>query len=172
MKGLFIQDKTDKITISALNYYGADFKLDVFDQDTNTYVYQDLQMTESTEPFTANSTTVNEARVAGTESIKVDSVTGFNVHDRITVGAETLRIISIDDVNNELGLHKGLKSDVTTSTTVDTVGNLGLYFLNLTMSSTGTYLVKAKDSVFGLLRTDAIKVVTAAQAQREFKVMV
>lgn len=172
MKGLFIQDKVDKLTISALNYYGADFKLDVFDQDTNTYIYQDLQMSESAEPFTATNTLISEDRVSGTESIKVDSVLGFNVHDRVNVGGEILRIVSIDNVNSELGLHKGIKSDVTTITVVETTGNLGLYFINLTMSVTGTYLVKAKDSVFGLLRTDAIKVVTQAQAAREFKVMV
>ena len=175
MKGLFIQDKTDKVTLSALNYYGANFKLDVFDQDNDVYIYQNLQMSESSEPFTAASTIIAEARSAGVESIKVDSVASFAIHDRITLdsgASETFRIISIDVANNELGLHKATKADVTTSTNVTKSGNMGLYYIDLTMSQLGTFLVKAKDDVYGLLRTDAIKVVTAKAAEREFKVMV
>jgi len=174
MRGIYIQDVTDKVTISALNYYGADFKVDVYDQDTNTYIYQNLPMIESAEPITNISTLVSENRTAGVESIKVNSVTGYQIHDRITLSSgasEIFRIVSIDAVNNELGLHKATKIDVTTLTTVNISGALGLYWLDLTMSNIGTFLIKAKDSVYGLQRTDAIKVVTQKQA-REFKILV
>ena len=174
MRGIYIQDVTDKVTLSALNYYGADFKVDVFDQDNGVYIYQDLSMTESAEPITAATTNVAEDRTAGVESIKVDSVTNFAIHDRIVLNSgssEIFRVTSIDAANNELGLHKATKENITTSTTVDKSGSLGLYYMNLTMSNTGTFLIKAKDSVYGLQRTDAIKVVTQKQA-REFRVMV
>jgi len=121
MRGIYIQDVTDKVTISALNYYGADFKVDVYDQDTNTYIYQNLPMIESAEPITNISTLVSENRTAGVESIKVNSVTGYQIHDR-------------------------------TLTTVNISGALGLYWLDLTMSNIGTFLIKAKDSVYGLQR--------------------
>ncbi|RLA81878.1 MAG: hypothetical protein DRG78_08505, partial [Epsilonproteobacteria bacterium] len=131
--------------------------------------------TESVEPFTDASTIIAEDRTAGVESIKVDSVSSFSIHDRITLDSglsEVFRIVSIDVDNNELGLHKPTKEDITTSTNVVKSGNLGLYYINLTMSQLGTYLIKAKDEVYGLLRTDAIKVVTQKTADREFKVMV
>lgn len=174
MKGLFLQDKADKVTISALNYYGADFKFDVYDQDTNTYIYQDLQMTEAVEPFITNTTIVAEDRIKGVESIKVDDASGFNIHDRISLDSgisEIFRITSIDLITNEIGLHKATKADVTTSTNVTRTGHLGLYYIELTMSNLGTFLVKAKDTVYGLQRTDAIKVIEAKKAEREFKVM-
>lgn len=175
MKGLFIQDKADKVTISALNYYGADFKFDVYDQDNDVYIYQDLQMTEAVEPVDANSTTVAEDRKKGVESIKVDDASGFAVNDRISLdsgASEIFRITSIDTDTNEIGLHRATKVDVTTSTKVDRSGHLGLYYVELTMSKLGTFLVKAKDAIYGLQRTDAIKVVEAKKVEREFKVMV
>lgn len=175
MKGLFLQDKADKVTISALNYYGADFKFDVYDQDNNTYIYQDLQMTEAVEPFTTNTTIIAEDRAKGVESIKVDDPSGFIVGDRISLDSgpsEIFRITSINTDTNEIGLHKATKVDVTTSTNVDKSGHLGLYYIELTMSNLGTFLVKAKDTVYGLQRTDAIKVIAAKKVEREFKVMV
>jgi len=175
MKGLFIQDKADKITISALNYYGADFKLDVFDQSSNTFIYHNLQMVESAEPVTVVETTVAEDRPAGVESIKVSDVTGYNIHDRIQITTDTnseiKRVVGIDAVNSELQIHVATKFDITTSSTIKTVGNLGLYYIELSFSAPGTFLVKAKDAIFGLLRTDSIKVVTVTQA-RTFNIMV
>jgi len=173
MKGLLIKNVEDKVTLSALNYYGADFKLDVFNQDTGAYVYQNLQMSESAEPFTALQTTIDEARGEKIQSLKVQDVTGFNVNDRVTLSTgETYRIVSIDPVGNEIGLHKGIKTAVDLNTTMDRSGALGLYFYNLTMPDEGTFMIKAKDSVFGLQRTDAIKVVSPKASATSFQVLV
>jgi len=175
MRGLFIQDKTDRLTISALNYYGAEFKLDVLDQESNTFVYENLDMTESVEPITDANTTVSEDRVAEVESIKVDSVDDFAVHDRILLStgpSEIFRIVGIDTDNSELQLHKGIRIPVTTSTTLDKVGNNGLYYYDLTISTAGTFAVKAKDDVFNLLRTDSIKVNPILGNATSFQLMV
>jgi len=173
MKGLLIKNVADKVTLSALNYYGADFKLDVFNQDTGAYVFQNLQMLESAEPFTALQTTCDEVRAEGIQSLKVLDTTGFNVNDRVTLSTgETYRVVSVDAAGKEIGLHKGIKTAVDLNTTVDRSGALGLYYYNLTMPDEGTFMIKAKDSVFGLQRTDAIKVVVPAQASTSFKVLV
>jgi hypothetical protein len=173
MKGLLIKNVEDKVTLSALNYYGADFKLDIYNQDTEEYVFQNLQMQESSEPFTALQTTIDEDRSEGIQSIKVQDTTGYNVNDRVSLSTGGIyRIVSIDPVGNEIGLHKGLKNAVDLNTTVDRIGSLGLYFYNLTMTQEGTFLIKAKDSVFGLQRTDSIKVVSPKAAATNFQVLV
>ncbi len=173
MKGLLIKNVEDKVTLSALNYYGADFKLDVFNQDTGDYVYQNLQMQESSEPITALQTTIDEARDLGMQSIKVLDTTGYNVNDRILLSTgDTYRVVSVDSTGNEIGIHKGLKTAVDLNTTVDRSGALGLYFYNLTMPDEGTFMIKAKDSAFGLQRTDAIKVVSPKAQATNFQVLV
>jgi len=173
MKGLLIKNVEDKVTLSALNYYGADFKLDVYNQDTGDYVYQDLQMQESSEPITALQTTIDEVRGVGIQSLKVQDTTGFNVGDRVTLSTnETYRIVSIDEAGKEIGLHKGIKTEVDLNTTMDRSGSLGLYFYNLSMPDEGTFMIKAKDSVFGLQRTDAIKVISPKAQATNFQVLV
>ena len=100
MKGLLIKNVADKVTLSALNYYGADFKLDVYNQDTSAYVFQNLQMQESAEPFTALQTTVDEARGLGIQSIKVQDTTGYYINDRIKLTSNKVLTKHINNKNN------------------------------------------------------------------------
>jgi hypothetical protein len=156
MRGLLIKNKSEKVSVAAYNYYGASFKLNVFDQDTNTYISQDLDMVEGMEPIASYDCACTEARTTGQEVIAVDDASGLSPNERISVGNFIYRIASID--GNNITLHTGLREDLDGTETVSRVGNMGVYSLDLSVSANGTFLVQAKDTVFGLMHTDSITV--------------
>jgi len=167
MRGLLIKNAPEKISISAYNYYGANFSLNVFDQISNTYDQQNLAMTEGVEPVTAVTATCNDPRTAGQEIISVVSATGLTVGDRISLNSYIYRIksIAVGALGDDITLHLPLYSAVVGTETVTLVGNMGVYSLDLTMSTVGEYLVQAKDSVFGIQHSDSIKVVAKSVEQ-------
>jgi hypothetical protein len=156
MRGLLIKNKAEKVSLSAYNYYGADFKLNVFNQDTNTYESQNLAMVEGIEPVVAYTANCTEARTAGQEVITVDDVTGLEPSDRIQVGNYIYGVASVS--GSDITLSKALLEDLTGAEGVSRVGNMGVYSLDLSVANEGTYLVQAKDSVYGLRHSDAITV--------------
>lgn len=163
MRGLLIKNKAEKISVAAYNYYGADFKINVFNQETNTYISQDLPMTEGMEPVAAFSAACNEARTSEQEVISLDDVTGLGANERISVGNFVYRVAGIN--GNNVTLHSGLKEDLVGTEAVSRVGNMGVYSLDLNVAEAGTFLVQAKDTVYGLMHSDSITV--AAKAVQE-----
>jgi hypothetical protein len=160
MRGLLIKNKAEKVSVAAYNYYGADFKINIFNQDTNTYISTDLPMTEGMEPVVAFSATCNEARTAGQEVISIDDATGLSANERISVGNFIYRVSNVDGTN--ITLHSGLKEDLVGTESVSRVGNMGVYSLDLSVAEAGTFLVQAKDTVYGLMHSDSITVATKA----------
>ncbi len=158
MRGLLIKNKAEKISVAAYNYYGASFKINVFDQNTNTYISQDLPMTEGMEPVASFSANCTESRTAGQEVIAVDDATGLGAGERVSVGNFIYRVTAIDGLN--VTLHTGLKEDLVGNESVSRVGNMGVYSLDLSVAANGTFLIQAKDTVFGIMHTDAITVAT------------
>ena len=158
MRGLFIKNTPEKVSLAAYNNMGANFSLNVFDQDTNTYIVQNQSMTEGLEPIVALSTTCTEARTIGQEVIAVTDVTGFVVADRISLAGYIYKITDIDATTNTLTLHMALKTDLVGTEAVDRVANMGIYSAELTLSAIGTFLIQVKDSVFGIQHSDMIKV--------------
>ena len=156
MRGLFIKNKSEKVSVAAYNYYGADFKINVFDQDTNTYINQDVQMVEGVEPVSDYSTSCNDARTEGMEVISVEDASGLGIGDRISVGNFVYRVIKID--SNNITLHTGLKEDLVGDESVSRVGNMGVYSTDLVVANEGTFLIQAKDSIFGIMHTDSITI--------------
>ncbi len=156
MRGLLIKNKAEKVTISAYGYYGADFKLNVFDQDTNTYLSENLQMSEGLEPIANFSATCNDPRTTGQEVVAVDDTTGLSINDRISVKNFLYRVAEVN--GNDIKLHSGLRENLDGTETINKVGNMGIYSLDLNIVDEGTFLVQAKDSVFGLLVNDSVKV--------------
>jgi len=156
MRGLLIKNKAEKVSLSAYNYYGADFKLNVFDQDTNTYISQNLPMVEGVEPVTAYSGACTESRTKGQEVITVDNVGDLEKSDRIHVKNYVYGVAEIS--GNDITLSKALLEDLVGNETVTRVGNMGVYSLDLAVATEGTFLIQAKDSVFGLRHSDAITV--------------
>ena len=158
MRGLLIKNKAEKVSVAAYNYYGANFKINVFDQNTNTYISQNLPMTEGMEPVVALTTAVNSVRTTGQEVIEVVDATGLLSNERIVVGNYVYRIAEV--TGNDITLHAGLKEDLAGTEAVNRVGNMGVYSLDLSVTTAGTFLVQAKDTVFGLMHTDSITVAT------------
>jgi hypothetical protein len=158
MRGLLIKNKAEKVSVAAYNYYGASFKVNVFDQDSNTFISQDLDMTEGMEPIADLTATCNESRTKGQEVISVDDASGFGPNERISVGNYIYRISSVED--NLITLHTGLREDLAGDESVARVGNMGVYSLDLNVDTSGTFLIQAKDTVFGLMHTDSITVAT------------
>jgi len=168
MRGLLIKNKAEKISVAAYNYYGANFNINVFDQVTNTYIDQNLPMSESLEPIASFATTVDQVRTLGQSVISVLSSVGLSKGDRIQVGTYIYRIEGIDSVTpTNITLNKGLLEDLVGTEACTKVGNMGIYSLDLSVANAGTFLVQAKDSVFGLMHTDMITV-AAQSVQQQF----
>jgi len=155
MRGLLIKNKAEKVSVAAYNFYGAEFKLNIFNQDTNEYISTDLEMSEGMEPVADYTSKTTEDRTKGQEVISVQDE-GLNPNERIRVGNFVYRISLVDGTN--ITLHTGLREDINADTEITRVGNMGVYSLDLSVNTAGTFLVQAKDTVFGLMHTDSISV--------------
>jgi len=164
MRGLLIKNKAERVSVAAYNFYGADFKVNVFDQNTNTFISQDLPMSEGMEPVTAFTAVCTESRTLGQEVIAIDSATGLTANERISVGNYIYRVSGVDGLN--ITLHSGLKENLVGTEAIARVGNMGVYSLDLSVANAGTFLVQAKDSVYGLMHTDSITVATNSIEQQ------
>jgi hypothetical protein len=155
--GIFIQDEDGTAEIVANGYYGADFKVDIFDQDLNVYLGQNLAMTELQEPITSFSDVTIGNQVQGDVNIALSSVTGLFVSDRIKIGNYIYKVISI--IGNNITIEKALKENISAGGNVSKQGNLGIYKISLNIGDIGTYTLIGKDSIFGLTVSKMIKVV-------------
>ena len=158
MTGIFIQDEEETAEIVANGYYGADFKVNIFDQENGSYLGQNLNMTELIEPLntSVNTTNVNN-QVIGDKIIQLTSTTGLSVSDRVKVGNYIYKIIGI--LGDNITLNKGLFENVLGGSPVQNKGNLGIFKIDLTIADLGKYTLIGKDSIFGLHTTKMIKVV-------------
>lgn len=150
--------KSKKIFFSASNYYGADLKASVLDDDAGEFLVTAVPMIELIEPIAPNSTTTVGVNEKDSTLISVDSVNGFIKSDRVSIGGSIYRIINIDTVNNRLTLHIGLREDVIENTDVIRVGNMGIYKIHLVLTRNGYFVIQAKDTVYGIQRSDSITV--------------
>jgi hypothetical protein len=155
MRGLLIKNKSEKVSVAAYNFYGASFKLNVFDQNSNTYISENLEMVEGMEPVSDYTSKTTEDRTKGQEVISVEDE-GLAPNERIQLGNFVYRVSLVDGTN--ITLHTGLREDITSGADVSRVGNMGVYSLDLEVANAGTFLVQAKDTIFGLMHTDSITV--------------
>ena len=157
MNGIFIKDEDCIAEIVANEFYGADFKASIFDQDNNDYLVENLSMVELSEPLDVNVSTNNTSnQVAGDTTIELDSIDNLSVSDRVKIGNYIYKIIQI--LNNNITIGKGLYENVSSGTAVTNVGNLGIYKLDLNISTLGNFTLIGKDTTFGLKVTKMIKV--------------
>jgi len=155
MRGLFIKNKSEKVTVAAYNFYGAQFKINIFNQEVNEYIQTDIEMQEGVEPVEDFSSKTSEDRTKGQEVISINDE-GLNPNERVQVGNFIYRVASVDGTN--ITLHKGLREDILADTDVIRVGNMGAYSADITVDQVGPFLIQAKDTIFGLLHTDSISV--------------
>jgi hypothetical protein len=146
------------IGFSAKDAYAANFKVSIFDMATNTVVVENAPMTEGIQPITATATTIAGAQAKDVINVAVADVTSFNPADRVSIGGEIYRIKSKDTVNNVFELNRGLVSAVTDGDSVDLVGNLSAFYVELYVTKIGFFLVQAKDSKYGLQYTESVDV--------------
>jgi len=167
MKGILVKGKNELVGLSAYNYYGANFKVDIFDQTSNTYVLKDIPMKESVEPVEDFSTKVVTDTPKDSDIVQVESVTGLNKADRVSIDGEIYRVIDImsEDTDGDgtddtfrIKLHRPLVTDIAANTDVVRVGNMGLYYVNLFLTKTGVFVIQAKDSKYGIQHSEAIEV--------------
>jgi hypothetical protein len=157
MTGIFIQDEDGTAEIVANGYYDADFKVDIFDQETGTYLVQNISMTEVQEPITPVSTNTAGNQNTGDTDIALVSTAGLFVSDRVKILNYTYKITSI--IGNNITIEKPLRETVTANSTVTKQGNLGIYKIDLNISELGTFTLIGKDSTYGLTVSKMIKVV-------------
>ena len=153
---LFVKGEPSVSQIVAVGFYGASFTVDIYDQELNLFIQQNIAMTELSEPITAFSTT-SSAQSQGLKTIDATSITGLSIGDRVQIKNFIYRIIGIS--SNTLTLNKGLLENVSSGDSIDKKGNMGLYKVDLTLANLGDFTLIAKDSVFGLSQTTMVKVV-------------
>ena len=156
MSGVIIANKEEIISISAPDIYGANFLISIFSQDTNSWVLSNTQMLEYIDLVEDFSTTVAVPKGLGEDRAELNE-TDFVVGDVIKIKNFIYRVTKIE--NNLIYLHSPLKEDVIEGDEVYRVGNMSLYYIKVTLSDAGDYIIRAKDQVFGLEITDSIKVV-------------
>lgn len=157
MTGIFIKDQDGTAEIITSNYYGADFKANVFDQSTSTYLLQNISMQELIEPVSAYSSASANNQIQGDTDIEVNDITGLQVSDRIKIQNYIYSVSNI--IGNNVTISKGLLENLTAGATISRVGNLGIYKVELNMNSLGEFTLIGKDGIFGLNVTKMIKVV-------------
>jgi len=157
MTGIFIQNQAGTAEIVANGYYGASFNAHVYNQDTDTYLQENIAMSELIEPVTAFNTSVTSNVNTGDESVELNDITDLNVSDRIQIQNYIYNITNI--IGNVVYLGKPLRENITSGVNVERVGNLGVYKAQITVVEKGVFTLIGKDSVFGLNSTKIIKVV-------------
>lgn len=158
MGNVIIKGTTKKVFVSATNYYGANLTVDVFDDDANTFLANAVPMTELVEPVTTATATTTVDIVSGDKVITVDDVSGVAVTDRIQLGSDVYKIIAKDVSVNTLTLHRAIDANVVTGATVTKVGNMGIFKINLFITKNGYFVIQAKDTKFGIHKSDSITV--------------
>ncbi len=157
MSGVLIANKDETISISAPDIYGANFKISIFSQSLNTWLISNKVMEEYEDVVDAAETYVAIPKPKDDNNLEVNNSSLFFIGDIIKVQNYFYRIINKE--NNILFLHTTLKEDISENDLVTKRGNMSLYWVQVNISEPGDYIIRAKDSVFGLEITDSIKVV-------------
>jgi len=157
MGNVVIKGQQEKIFFKAANYYNADLKVDVYDDDNGGYIVNGVPMTEIVEPVEDVTTTVVEDAAKDDTIIELDSTDGLSASDRINVDGEIYRIITVNS-DNTVKLHRGLIKDVAKDADVTLVGNLGIYRVTLFITTSGNFVIQAKDKKYGLQLADSISI--------------
>jgi len=157
MSGVIIANKDEVITISAPDVYGADFKISIFSQVNSSWELTNEEMREYLDVVDDIKTNIIGDYVIGNDKIEVKDVNGLAIGSIVSLSNYYYRIIGI--VNNFIYLHKGLFSDLSDNDELVLEGNMSLYYCNVNIAEPGDYLIRARDSVFGLEIIDNIKVV-------------
>lgn len=156
MGNVVIKGKEEKIFFSASNYYGANMKVDVFDDDLGVFINQGVPMTEMLEPITAYTSTITGDTAKDTKVVVVDTTTGLVSSDRVSIDGDIYRVTDI--TGNTITLHRGLASNVIDGAVIDKVGNMGIFRIRLIITKNGDFVIQAKDTKFGIQKSDSISI--------------
>ena len=156
MTDIFILNESSPAQIVTNGVYGADFKVDILNQEDGSYVSQNTNMSEITESVDSFSTNTSENNDMGSTDIKLDSTDDLNVGDRLKINNYIYRVSSIN--SDTITIHKGLFENVSSGSSVDRKGNLGIYKVDLTFDTLGNFTLIGKDNTFGNRVTRMIKV--------------
>jgi len=157
MSGIIIANKNETISISAPDIYGASFNISILSQATNSWIITNQPMTEYLDIFITNNQTVQANGILSDTSITISNATNFNIGDIINIKNFYYRINNIS--GNIITLHTGLQENILIGDIANRSGNMALYYIQLNITTPGDYLIRAKDSIFGIEITDSIKVV-------------
>jgi len=160
MSNVMKLNTSNMIAFSAKDAYGADFKVSIFDMSTNTKIIDGASMVEGIEPIEDASTTIDGDQPKDALNITLADVSVFNPADRVSISGSIYRIISVDTDANTMTLNRGLSTDIAAGVSVDRVGNLSVFYVELYVTKLGFFLVQAKDTKYGLQYTDSVDVKT------------
>jgi hypothetical protein len=157
MSGIIVANKDEVISISAPNVYGANFSMSVYSQADNSWVATNQPMTEYIDVFTPENQTVTVAALTGDSIIECSNATNFIINDVIQIKDHIYKIKEIS--GNIVTINNKLYEDINPGDIFNRVGNMSLYYITLNIESSGDYLIRAKESLYGLEITDSLKVV-------------
>jgi hypothetical protein len=156
MGNVVIKGIQEPVFVATPNYYKASLKLSVLDYESNEYIVEDVPMTEISEPVTDFTAKTDGAFVTDDKIIKLTTVDGLRVSDRLSIGNEVYRVTKIS--GNDVSLHVGLMEDIADQADVTRVGNLGIYKMDLFVTREGVFILQARDTKFGLQKSDSLTV--------------
>jgi hypothetical protein len=157
MSGVLIANKNETISISAPDVYGADFKISIYSQSSNEWVLSNAPMQEYIDNIVSVSEYITENVPKDATSIPVSDSSGFHIGEIIKIKNFFYRISKIE--NNIIYTHVSVYEDLERNEIIENAGNMSLYYIEVNLSEPGDYIIRAKDSLFGLDITDSLKVV-------------
>jgi len=157
MSNLIFTSKYEKIFFVAPGCYGANMKVDIFDNENGTFISKATPMEEAVHPVDDFSTTTTEDAVKDDKLLALDSTDGLSASERISVDGEIYRIIKVNS-DNTVELHRGLTSDVASDTDVTRVGNMAVFSIKLYITTPGIFLVNATDTKYGIQLSQSLTV--------------
>jgi len=158
MSDVILSGINEKIFFKAPNYYGANIKVGVFDDNTGEYIVESVPMTEIIEPVADVTVTTDGEFAKGDKVITVDNADDLYKSNRVEIDGEVYRIVDIDKTEKTITLHKGLIEDSENGNDVELVGNMAIYRIMLLVTRPGIFIIQAKSLKYGLQYSDSITV--------------
>lgn len=156
MSKVLIKGQRKKVFFSAKSFYGAPVKINVFDDDADEFIAEQVPATEIVHPVTELTATVVGEVAEDAKVLELDNVGDLKPSDRILVDGEIVKCVGID--GNQVQIHRAFGKVIADGTSVERVGNTGMFKIELLVTKAGYFIIQATDTKFGIELSDSITI--------------
>lgn len=137
-----------RLTITLNEYQVTDWKILYINESTGAVNVVNANVSEYGEPYVSRLITLTQPAPVGSPFIFVN-VNDVNVGERYSDGDYIYRITKTE--NNKLYLHTPLKKNLSIDYNLSKVGNLGVYYVDITFPEPGSYVVLVTNYKYNII---------------------